>query len=81
MGIFGALAIADALLILCLPETRDKDVPDTIKQAEEFDRCVCVRHKVWSNLIFVHVFCSEQTSDEQLSNDIALNINSTNVAN
>lgn len=37
LGIFGILAALDGLLILCLPETKGKEMPDTMRDAEDFD--------------------------------------------
>ncbi|RWS23966.1 organic cation transporter protein-like protein, partial [Leptotrombidium deliense] len=36
MAIFGCLSIADAFLVLLLPETKGKEIPDTIEEAENF---------------------------------------------
>lgn len=35
---FGGMALAAAILILLLPETRNKKLPDTLYEAENIDR-------------------------------------------
>ena len=36
--LFGTISVADGILVLFLPETHEKEMPDTIIQAENFNR-------------------------------------------
>lgn len=33
MGVFGVLCVVEAFLLMLLPETKDKEIPDTIEEA------------------------------------------------
>jgi OCT family organic cation transporter-like MFS transporter 4/5 len=37
MGIFGTLSVLVGLFCILLPETRDKEIPDTLEEAEHFE--------------------------------------------
>jgi hypothetical protein len=38
LAIFGIISVVDGFLILFLPETRGKEIPDTINEAENFQK-------------------------------------------
>lgn len=35
MGVIGVIMIFQGLLVLLLPETKDKEIPDTIEEAQQ----------------------------------------------